>query len=187
MDLTSFSVLNDHRQREVHASTLLLYKDRLLSAWFGGSKEGNPDTKIWLSSRSLTDTTGGSEDGPWTDPRIVAGEDANAAHWNPVLFRLPGSETILLFYKVGSPISSWETFVQSSADGGLTWSTSKELVPGDKGTSLWHFQMRRKAIAHSIKYRWSGTSEKQTNRSREWHNHRTRIARNCLRSMALFC
>jgi len=38
---------------EYHASTLLaLPNNEYLCAWFAGTKEGNPDTAIWLSHRS---------------------------------------------------------------------------------------------------------------------------------------
>lgn len=143
MGSSDFSVFNDHRQREVHASTLLLYKGHLLCAWFGGSKEGKPDTKIWLSTKDITASRSGHQESTWSAPRVVAGTDVNIAHWNPVLFQPPESETILLFYKVGSPISSWETFVLSSTDGGLTWKEPEALVPGDKGILNPHMDFNR--------------------------------------------
>jgi hypothetical protein len=49
---------------------------------------------------------------------------------------LPGTEKIVLFYKVGSPISSWMTYAKESEDGGLTWGAARELVPGDKGKAV---------------------------------------------------
>ena len=122
----SFSVLNDHRAPEVHASTLLVVRDHLLSAWFGGTKEGHADTKIWLSRRPLSD------ENAWSEPEVVASKDGHA-HWNPVLLQLPDTDTIVLFYKVGSPISSWATYAKESEDGGRTWGEARELVPGDKG------------------------------------------------------
>lgn len=124
-----FSILNDTRSPEVHASTLLVVKDNLLSAWFGGTKEGHADTKIWLSRRPLTD------EAAWSKPEAVAHGDG-LAHWNPVLLQLPGTDKIVLFYKVGSPISSWRTYAKESEDGGRTWCVGRELVPGDIGTPL---------------------------------------------------
>jgi predicted neuraminidase len=124
----SFPVLRDRRQPEVHASTILLFKNRLLCAWFGGTKEGHADTKIWLAVKPA-----GSDDGDsWSPPRIVC-DAAGVAHWNPVLFKPDGGDRILLFYKTGSPISSWSTQVKESVDGGETWSGARELVQGDKG------------------------------------------------------
>ena len=122
----AFSVLNDNRSPEVHASTLLVVEDSLVSAWFGGTKEGLGDTKIWFSRRPLSDENG------WTKPTVVAGSEG-LAHWNPVLLALPTSADILLFYKVGSPISSWATYVKQSLDGATSWSKARELVSGDKG------------------------------------------------------
>jgi len=124
--MSSFSAFKDPRQPEVHASTLLLHQGRLLSAWFGGTKEGHPDTKIWLSTRSK------AADAPWSKSEAIAGEDG-LAHWNPVMFHPDRTDRILLFYKVGTPISSWWTRIKESHDGGLTWSTSRDLVPGDRG------------------------------------------------------
>lgn len=127
----AFSVLNDTRAPEVHASTLLIVKDNLLSAWFGGTKEGHADTKIWLSRRPL------ANENAWSTPEIVASGNS-LAHWNPVLLQLPGTDNIVLFYKVGSPISSWATYAKESDDGGWTWGAARELVPGDKGELLYH-------------------------------------------------
>jgi predicted neuraminidase len=122
----SFSVLNSPESPEVHASTLLVAGDYLLSAWFGGTKEGHTDTKIWLSRRRLQKET------EWTTPEVVASTDGEA-HWNPVLLSLPKERRIVLFYKVGSPISSWRTYMKDSYDGGNSWSEAQELVHGDKG------------------------------------------------------
>ena len=124
---SSYSVLSDPRQPEVHASTLLLVEGKLLSAWFGGTKEGHPDTKIWRSGCDLAQS-----DASWSKPYAVAAK-VGLAHWNPVFLFVPETETILLFYKVGSPISSWYTMIIESKDGGDTWSTPRELVPGDRG------------------------------------------------------
>ncbi len=123
----SYSVLSDPRQPEVHASTLLVVKDKLLSAWFGGTKEGHSDTKIWLSTRDLA-----HPEISWSKPYPIAAEEG-LAHWNPVLLFVSETQTILLFYKVGSPISSWYTKIIESKDGGNTWSAPRELVPGDRG------------------------------------------------------
>jgi predicted neuraminidase len=123
----SFPVLSDPRQPEVHSSTLLLKDKRLLCAWFGGTKEGYPDTKIWLSTRDLS-----QPEAPWSKSYPVASEEG-VAHWNPVFIEVPGPPKILLFYKVGSPISSWYTKIIESEDGGNSWSKPRELVPGDRG------------------------------------------------------
>lgn len=107
---------------ECHASTILkLDHEKLLAAWFGGTKEANMDTLIWISLY---------ENGEWSAPRSVTPE-VGVQHWNPVLFQQK-SGTILLFYKLGYPIPSWHTRVISSNDGGKTWSMPREMVPGDR-------------------------------------------------------
>ncbi|KAL1844643.1 hypothetical protein VTK73DRAFT_2105 [Phialemonium thermophilum] len=129
----SFPVLAHPEAPEVHASTLLLLDQTLLCAWFGGTKEGHGDTKIWLSARDC----GAREDGAqaearWTQPVPVASEEG-VPHWNPVLLQSQASGAVFLFYKVGTPISSWHTRVIESTDRGRTWSPPRELVPGDRG------------------------------------------------------
>lgn len=123
----SMVVLDDPLQPEVHASTLLLVRETLLCAWFGGTKEGHSDTKIWLSRRDMSDP-----DGAWATPCALAAENC-LAHWNPVLLEVKRTNQIFLFYKVGSPISSWYTKVIKSTDVGKTWTEAQELVPGDRG------------------------------------------------------
>ncbi|KDN47815.1 hypothetical protein RSAG8_03235, partial [Rhizoctonia solani AG-8 WAC10335] len=119
-------VKDDPRQPECHASTLVVVRDYVLAAWFGGEKEGRPDVKIWLSRRSRT--------GEWSQPRVVVAEDG-ITHWNPVLFTPDPTKTpdrVILFYKAGTPIPRWKTWMIESTDGGETWSPRQELVPGDE-------------------------------------------------------
>ena len=125
--LMEFPVFADPRQPEVHASTLVLTGKSLLCAWFGGTKEGHADTKIWMSQFDLSNL-----DAAWTKSYPVASENG-LAHWNPVFFKDSSSGSLLLFYKVGSPISSWCTKIIVSNDDGATWSKSCEFVPGDRG------------------------------------------------------
>lgn len=107
--------------KEVHASTVLKIGDKLLCAFFGGTKEGKDDVKILLSV---------FENNRWSKPEIIASGDAEPC-WNPVLFQY-GGET-LLFYKTGKKIPKWKTMLKTSSDGGNTWSEAKELVSGDLG------------------------------------------------------
>ncbi|MCZ8519540.1 MULTISPECIES: sialidase family protein [Paenibacillus] len=107
-----------------HASTIVLLPDGgAVAAWFGGSKEGAGDVAIWAAHRS-------AQSG-WTAPRQVAGEPG-VPHWNPVLFRREDG-TLLLYYKTGTRIEHWSTFVMESKDDGHTWSAPAVLVPGDRG------------------------------------------------------
>ena len=53
-----------------------------------------------------------------------------AAHWNPVLFR--GNDgAVVMYYKVGNLISTWETYVTRSVDNGGTFSRPQRLVEED--------------------------------------------------------
>ena len=107
----------------VHASTVVKLKDgNVLAAWFGGTAEQGQDVRIWVSRRT--------QEG-WEKPyKVESGVDE--AHWNPVLFEKKSGE-ICLYYKVGSEIKDWKTYVAVSTDGGKSFSDSRELVEGDVG------------------------------------------------------
>src|SRR6185436_5934831 len=78
-----------------HASTIAETRDGLVTAWFGGTREGASDVGIWLSRRV---------NGAWTPPvEVATGVQPDGTRhpcWNPVLFVLP-DKTLALFYKVG--------------------------------------------------------------------------------------
>ncbi len=121
-EIFSTKVFEEGFIKEVHASTILkVGENQFLCAFFGGSKEGKDDVKIWLSEFN---------DGKWSVPRIVA-EGHEEPCWNPVLFEYDGK--IMLFYKMGKPIPKWRTMLIESFDNGKTWSEPVELVEGDKG------------------------------------------------------
>ncbi|QGH68642.1 sialidase family protein [Pseudactinotalea sp. HY158] len=106
---------------QVHAPSVVATHTGLLAAWFAGAHEGSADTRIWLSARG---------EGGWWDARMIAAVDD--AHWNPVL--CPGPDGLLwLFFKRGSAISSWITWVVTSPDGGRTWGEPRPLVEGEAG------------------------------------------------------
>lgn len=107
----------------VHASTILpLAKDGdYLAAWFEGSKESARDVAIRGSRRI---------GGKWENVRTFAKVNPESPHWNPVLRRADDGR-IELFFKVGRNCADWRTYVQESRDEGATWSTPRELVPGD--------------------------------------------------------
>lgn len=105
-----------------HASTVLpLPNGDVAAAWFGGTKEGDDDVRIWFSLRS---------GGRWSEPTKVLLEE-NLPHWNPVLDLKPDG-TICLYYKVGQKIQSWQTKYVLSSDFGKTWTNPLELVLKDK-------------------------------------------------------
>lgn len=102
-----------------HGSSLLVLPDgSLLVAWFAGSHEGAPDTRIMTAHGTVS---------AFSAPRIVA--DAECPHWNPVLSSGPDGR-IWLFFRRGPSIETWTTWVCHSNDGGQTWDDPAELVPG---------------------------------------------------------
>jgi predicted neuraminidase len=103
-----------------HASTIVQISDGLLTAWFGGTAEKNPDVGIWLSRFN---------NGSWTKPAEVADgvqyKGKRYPCWNPVLFNNGGK--ILLFFKVGPSPSEWWGEMITSDDNGITWSRNCRL------------------------------------------------------------
>ena len=112
---------------ESHASTIAETPDGLVAAWFGGTKEKNPDCCIWVS-RNVK--------GKWTPPVMVANgivdNQEKRACWNPVLSMTPNGE-LLLFYKVGIDVPRWSGHLIRSKDNGKTWSKSTPLPEGFLG------------------------------------------------------
>ncbi|HUC80254.1 MAG TPA: sialidase family protein [Flavisolibacter sp.] len=112
---------------ESHAATIAEAPSGLIAAWFGGTKERNPDVEIWTSRRV------GNK---WTAPVSVANGIVNDtlryACWNPVLYQVPGGD-LLLFYKVGPNVGGWKGWMKTSSDDGLTWSAAKPLQEGFLG------------------------------------------------------
>lgn len=110
--------------KQCHASTIVQANNGLVAAWFGGTKEGQPDVGIWLSRQ---------EQGRWTAPIEVANgivsPDQRHPCWNPVLFQ-PKSGPLLLFYKAGPSPSRWWGMLMTSTDGGRTWARPRQLPPG---------------------------------------------------------
>jgi len=112
---------------ECHAATIAETKQGLVAAWFGGTKERNPDVCIWVSRLV---------NGKWTEAINVANGIQNDtlryACWNPVLYQVSGGD-LLLFYKIGPSPAKWKGFFRSSKDGGITWSAQQALPNGILG------------------------------------------------------
>src|SRR5690349_17478846 len=110
-----------------HASTIAETKTGLVAAWFGGTREKNPDVGIWLS-RLVS--------GQWTAPVEVAhGVQPSGVRypcWNPVLFQ-PVKGPLLLFYKVGPNPDGWWGMLITSTNGGQAWSSPERLPEGVLG------------------------------------------------------
>jgi len=77
-----------------HASTIAFYKDKPIYAWFGGTREGLPDSAIYIQCGDKIATIG-SED---VTPR-----------WNPILF--PYKNDLFLFVKMGKFCDCWATVI----------------------------------------------------------------------------
>ena len=110
-----------------HASTIAETRDGLVAAWFGGTRERDPDVGIWVSRHDGT---------AWSAPIEVANgvQPDGTRHpcWNPVLFQ-PSGGPLVLFYKVGPSPSTWWGLVRTSADNGRTWSPAGKLPDGILG------------------------------------------------------
>ncbi|MHC4213418.1 MAG: exo-alpha-sialidase [Planctomycetota bacterium] len=110
-----------------HASTIAATRDGLVAAWFGGTREKNPDVGIWFSRNTPEG---------WTSPvELANGVESPVKRypcWNPVLFQgRPGP--LFLFYKVGPDPRSWWGMMMTSDDAGRTWSQPKRLPDGFVG------------------------------------------------------
>lgn len=114
--------IDDSRWAQAHASSVARAGSATLVTWFAGTREGTPDNQIWLTRRSR-------DDDPWSPPTPLT--NTKIAHWNPVL-TLRTDGRLWLFYKEGSQISTWTTWVRTSPDAGVTWSEPARLVDGDR-------------------------------------------------------
>ena len=110
-----------------HASTLAETKEGIVAAWFGGTREKNPDVGIWISRHDRKGWSPVAE--------VASGLQENGERfpcWNPVLFQ-PRSGPLMLFYKVGPSPSRWWGMLTTSTDGGRSWSKPRRLPDGIAG------------------------------------------------------
>lgn len=110
-----------------HAATIAETPTGLISAWFGGTREGHKDVCIWTSHWV---------DNKWTAPVKVAegiiNDTTRYACYNPVLFQVPNGE-LLLFYKIGPNVAGWTGWMMRSKDNGKTWLPREALPDGFLG------------------------------------------------------
>lgn len=110
-----------------HASTLLkMPNGKLICAWYGGSKEGGEDTRIYYSIR-----TGGL----WSYPKKLE-TGFNTAHWNPVL-QLTAQNKVRLYFKSNGHSKNWQGYYCESSDCGRSWSKVYNIaLDTDNGVPL---------------------------------------------------
>ena len=112
-----------------HAATIVETRSGdLVSAYFGGTYERNPDCCIWVNIKKK-----GQKD--WSAPILAADgmvDGEKTACWNPVLTEMPNGE-LWLFYKVGKSVADWTGWLAKSKNGGRTWSKGEKLPDGFLG------------------------------------------------------
>lgn len=142
-----------------HASTIAETSDGLVTAWFGGTREGADDVGIWLSRRV---------NGAWTPPiEVATGVQVDGKRhpcWNPVLFYAP-DKTLTLFYKVGPSPQTWWGMVRTSRDGGKTWGEARRLPDGILGP------IKNKPVRLADGTLLAGSSTESTERPSTWRVH----------------
>lgn len=113
---------------QCHASTIVETSRGLVAAWFGGTREKNPDVEIWSSYH---------DGGGWSRPRSVANgiqhRDLRYPCWNPVLYQPGDGGPLMLFYKVGPDPRGWWGEVIYSYDRGRTFRDRRRLPEGIHG------------------------------------------------------
>ncbi len=115
---------------ECHSASIVeLDNGDLLAAYFGGTKERNPDVCIWISRKVKGEKH-------WSAPQLVAdgvmNDTLRYACWNPVLYQIPNGD-LMLYFKIGPNVAGWTGWYCSSKDGGHTWSMRKPLQDGFLG------------------------------------------------------
>lgn len=108
--------------KECHASTLVETSRGIVVAWFGGTKEKNPDVEIWSSHNG---------NGSWSGPRSFANGIQHSGLrypcWNPVLVQPADDAPLMLFFKVGPDPASWWGEVVYSYDRGRSFKDRRRL------------------------------------------------------------
>jgi len=82
-----------------HASTMCFYQDEPIFAWFGGTREGESDSSIYVQVGKKVHVLANSHQIPM---------------WNPILF--PFRDKLFLFIKIGIFCDRWQTFIMDISD-----------------------------------------------------------------------
>jgi predicted neuraminidase len=121
-------IYNEAPFPQCHASTLAETDRGLVAAWFGGTKEKDPDVGIWSSY---------FDGGEWSKPVEWANgvQHKGKRHpcWNPVLWQAPGDGLTYLFFKVGPDPKTWWGEVMVSYDRGRSFRERRRLPEGIDG------------------------------------------------------
>ena len=120
--VSSGFIFDQSPYRSCHAATIVEVSPGILvSAWFGGTAERNPDVCIYVAR---------FENGKWNQPIQVANgiqeDGTRLPTWNPVLFQTPEGR-LQLYYKVGPSPSQWWGMLMESSDGGTHWNIPSRL------------------------------------------------------------
>ena len=86
-----------------HASTSVYFKNKPVFAWFGGEREGLPDSTIFIQFGSDKKSN-----------VYMIGADNNMARWNPILF--VNKDRLYIFVKAGDFCDRWQTFLYDITD-----------------------------------------------------------------------
>ncbi|MCA9179387.1 MAG: exo-alpha-sialidase [Planctomycetales bacterium] len=113
---------------QCHASTICETSRGLVTAWFGGTREGQDDVGIWSSYH---DGSSWSAPVQWADG--VQHDGKRYPCWNPVLYQPPGDGPTLLFFKVGPNPREWWGEMMVSYDRGRTFRDRRRLPEGIDG------------------------------------------------------
>ena len=103
-----------------HAPTIVETREsqRLVVAWFGGSREGVNDVSIWVNHREKDSTV-------WSPPYELD-DGSGQPCWNAILVH-PSSGPLLAYYRIGDSVPDWQGNAKTSDDEGLTWSGRHSL------------------------------------------------------------
>ena len=122
--------IDHHITPSVHSATAAVLSDgRLISCWYGGTREGHRDVRIFCAYYQQQQ---------WSEPHVVMTRQQTAQATrtyikklgNPVLYFSAQKQQLWLFY-VSVSVGGWSASQINfavSADMGLTWSQPRRLI-----------------------------------------------------------
>jgi|SRR5665647_372209 len=162
-------IFSDPPFAQCHASTIVeVTPMNFMSAAFGGTREGDKDVCIWLSTK---------ENGIWGKPVKMAdgiiSDSLRYPCWNPVLFKAKEGK-LFLFYKVGPSPSAWWGMVRTSTNDGKTWTPPAKLPEGilgpikNKSVQLANGTILSPSSSETKESNWKVHIEKSTDLGKTW-------------------